>query len=74
LLAFCWCVDHMVKKIPILAHCELLWARFVAAGATDLKLCSYVPLCHLTSHTKFRSDLILGLATKGPKLKTQKVL
>jgi hypothetical protein len=35
-------------------------ARFVTARAIDLKLCTfYVPLCHLTSQTKFRSDLIL---------------
>jgi hypothetical protein len=40
----------------------------------NLKLCTYVPLGHMTYQTKFRSDLILGLATTGPKLKTQKVL
>jgi hypothetical protein len=30
------------------------------AGAIDLKLWTYVHLGHLTSQTKFRSDLILG--------------
>jgi hypothetical protein len=42
-------------------------ARFVTAGAIDLNLCTYVPIGHLTSQTNFRSDLILGLATRGPK-------
>jgi hypothetical protein len=47
-------------------------AHFVTAGASDLKLCTYVPLGHLT---KFRSDLILCLATmRGPKPKTQNLL
>jgi hypothetical protein len=49
-------------------------ARFVTARAIDLKLCAYVPLGHMTYQTKFRSNLILGLATRGPKLKTQNVL
>jgi hypothetical protein len=49
-------------------------ARFVTARAIDLKLCTYVPRGHMIYQTKFRSDLILGLATRGPKLKTQKVL
>jgi hypothetical protein len=47
-------------------------ARFVTAGAIDLKLCTYVPLGKSNSHTK--SSLILGLVTRGPKPKTQKVL
>jgi hypothetical protein len=46
-------------------------ARFVTA--IDLKLCTYVPLGEMTGQAKFRSDLILGLATRGPKLKTHKV-
>jgi hypothetical protein len=49
-------------------------AHFVTAGAIDLKLCTYVPLGEITVQTKFWSDLILGLATRGPKPKTQKVL
>jgi hypothetical protein len=49
-------------------------ARFVAARAIDLKLSTYVPLGHMTYQTKFQSDLILGLATREPKLKTQNVL
>jgi hypothetical protein len=49
-------------------------ARFVTAGAIDLKLCTYVPLGEMILQTKIRSDLILDLATRGPKPKTQKVL
>jgi hypothetical protein len=49
-------------------------ARFVTAGAIDLKLCAYVPVGEISVQTKFRSDLILGLATRGPKPKTQQVL
>jgi hypothetical protein len=39
-------------------------ARFVAAEAIDPKLCTYVPLGKSNSHTKFRSSLILYLATR----------
>jgi hypothetical protein len=49
-------------------------ARFVTAGAIDLKLWTYVPLGEMSVQTKFRSDLILGFATRGPKPKRQKVL
>jgi hypothetical protein len=42
----------------------------VTAGGIDLKFCTG----EMTVQTKFRSDLILGLATRGPKLKTHKVL
>jgi hypothetical protein len=49
-------------------------ARFVTAGVIDLTLCTYGPLGKSNSPTKFRSSLILGLATRGPKLTTQKVL
>jgi hypothetical protein len=49
-------------------------ARFLTAGAIDLKLCTYVTLGEMSVQTKFRSDLILSLATRGPKPKTQKVL
>jgi hypothetical protein len=37
-------------------------ARFVTARAIDLKLCTYVPLGHMTYQNKFQSDLILCLA------------
>jgi hypothetical protein len=37
-------------------------ARLITAKAIYLKLCTYVP----QGQTKFRSDLILGLATRGP--------
>jgi hypothetical protein len=47
-------------------------ARFVTAGAIDPKLYTYVPLGKSNSQTKFRSSLILGLATSGPIPKTQK--
>jgi hypothetical protein len=43
-------------------------ARFVTTGAIDLKLCTYVPLGKSNSQTKFRSSLILGLATRGPNI------
>jgi hypothetical protein len=42
-------------------------ARFVIARAIDLKLCTYVPLGHMTYQTKFQSDLILGLAPENTK-------
>jgi hypothetical protein len=43
--------------------------------AIDPKLCTYALLVlgKSNSQTKFRSDLILSLATRGPKPKTQKV-
>jgi hypothetical protein len=49
-------------------------ARFVTAGAIDPNLCTYVLSGKSNSETKFRSSLILGLVTRGQKLKTQKVL
>jgi hypothetical protein len=42
-------------------------ARFITAGPIDLKLFRYVPLGEMSVQTKFWSDLILGLATRGPK-------
>jgi hypothetical protein len=47
-------------------------ACFVTAGAIYLKLCTYVPLGEMTLETKFWSDLILGLATRGPKNRKHK--
>jgi hypothetical protein len=44
-------------------------ARFVTIKAIALKLCIHVPLGKSNSQTKFRSSLILGLATRGPKPK-----
>jgi hypothetical protein len=49
-------------------------ARFVTAGAVNPKLCTYVPLGKSNSQNKFRSSLILGLATRGPKPKTQSAI
>jgi hypothetical protein len=49
-------------------------ARFVTTGAIDPKHCTYVPLGKSNSQTKFRSSLILGLATRGANPKTQNVL
>jgi hypothetical protein len=40
--------------------------------AIDPKLCTYVLLGK--SNSKFLFSLIIGLATRGPKLETQKVL
>jgi hypothetical protein len=43
-------------------------ARFVTAGAIDLKLCTYVPLGKRNSQDKFQPSQILCLASRGPKL------
>jgi hypothetical protein len=40
-------------------------ARFLTTGAIHQKLCTYVPLGKSNSQTKFRSNLSLGLATRG---------
>jgi hypothetical protein len=48
-------------------------ARFVTAGTIEVKLYT-LPLGQITIQNKFQSDLILGLATWGTKLKTQKVM
>jgi hypothetical protein len=47
-------------------------ACFVATGAIGLKLRTYVTLGQLTSWTKFRSNLIIGLATRGAKTENTK--
>jgi hypothetical protein len=47
-------------------------ARFVTTGAIYLKFCTYVPLCDLTSQTKFRSDSWLG--HQGVKTKTKSTM
>jgi hypothetical protein len=44
-------------------------ACFVTAGAIDLKLRTYVPQSKSNSLNKFRSSLIVGLATRWPKHK-----
>jgi hypothetical protein len=49
-------------------------ARFVTARAIDLKLCTYVPLGHMTYQTKFQSDLILALATRGQSENTKSAI
>jgi hypothetical protein len=49
---------------PIQSHAR-------AIDMIDLKLCRCVPLGEMTVQSKFRSNLVLGLATRGPKLKTQ---
>ena len=48
-------------------------ARFVTAEGLELKLGTHDPLGKNSYHTKFRSDLIPGLATRGQKAKSQKV-
>jgi hypothetical protein len=45
-------------------------ASFVTTGAIDLELCTYVPLGKNNSQAKFQSSLILSLATRRPKPKT----
>ena len=49
-------------------------ARFVTTNATELKLATNVPLGDSYPETESWSDLILGLATRGQYVKTQKVL
>ena len=63
-------LDRGVRRRP---SASVSRARFVTAGATTLKLGTLVPLGKMTLETKFRSGLILGLATRGRKVKTQKV-
>jgi hypothetical protein len=46
--------------VPVKCQCQWI----------DPKLCIYVLLGKSNSHTRFRSDLILVLATSGPKPKT----
>jgi hypothetical protein len=83
----CDLIEHNESECAFLAHVWALTimcclsvccpssvsrALFITAGPIDLKLCTYVPLGQITVKTKFRSDLILGLVTRGPKLKMQK--
>jgi hypothetical protein len=56
---------HLINHVASIGR-----ARFVAAGAIDPKLCRYVPLGKSNSQAKFRSSLILRLATRGAKPKT----
>ena len=48
-------------------------ARFVTAKAIELKLGTHVPLGDRYSETKLRPHIILGLATRGLYVKTEKV-
>jgi hypothetical protein len=56
---------------PSYASSSVSTARFVTTGAIGPKLRTYVLRGKSNSQTKFRSSLILGLATRGPKSKTQ---
>jgi hypothetical protein len=49
-------------------------AHFVSLLLLSWNIITYVSLGQITSWTKFRSDLALGLATRGPKPKPQNVL
>ncbi len=49
-------------------------ARFVTADAIDFKLHVHVPLGYPYLGTKSRLSIILGLATRGLYVKTEKVL
>jgi tryptophan synthase alpha subunit len=49
-------------------------ARFVAIRAIDLKLCTYVPLGHMTYYAKFQSDLILDFATRAKTENTKSAI
>ena len=48
-------------------------ACFATAEGLDLKLGTYDPFQENSYQTKFRSELILGLATRGPNAKSEKV-
>jgi hypothetical protein len=66
-------VSTKFRSIPK-ARSDLQYGRQVAIlenqlRAVDMQLCTYVPLGS-NSQTKFQSSLILGLATRGPKPKT----
>jgi hypothetical protein len=63
--------NHVAPGSVIRRPSSVSRARF---GAIDLKLCTYVTLGEITVQAEFRSDLILGLATRGPKLKTQSAI
>jgi hypothetical protein len=71
--------ENMICWLTCLLAYAITWcpssvsrARFVAAGAIDPKFCAYVPLGKSNSQTKFRSSLILGLATRGQHQKHKK--
>jgi hypothetical protein len=55
--------------IWFLAHGEPI-PRFVTTGVIDLKFCTHLLLGQRLAGTKFGPDLILGLATRGPKPKS----
>jgi hypothetical protein len=68
------CFDLELTMMCCPSSSSVSRARFITAGAIDLKVCTYVPLGEMNVQTKFWSNLILGLATRGPKPKMQKVL
>jgi hypothetical protein len=57
-----------------LLRSRVVHTRFVVAWAIDLKLCTYVPLGHMTYQTQVSVRFDSWLGHQGPKLKTQKVL
>jgi hypothetical protein len=73
-MRYALCMENVVRALTIVHPSSVSRARFVSSGSIDLKFCTYVPLGEMSVQTKFRSDLILGLAARGPKPKMQKVL
>ena len=49
-------------------------ARFLMTGAVELKLHTHVPLDDHYSETELRLHFIARLATRGPNVKTKKLL
>jgi hypothetical protein len=66
-------MTHLGLNIGVSSYNHVLSSSSVSmtAGAIDL---NFVPLGEMGVQTKFRSNLILGLATREPKPKKQKVL
>jgi hypothetical protein len=70
------CLARFFSILPItLLPCENIYHQADILEnqlrAIDMQRCTYVPLGNSNSQTKFRSSLILRLATRGPKQKTK---
>jgi hypothetical protein len=64
---------HLRWSYAIMWHpASISRARFVTTWAIDQKRWTYVPLGKSNSQTKFRSSLVLGLATRGQNQKHKK--
>jgi hypothetical protein len=76
ILGMLWFLAHLWRAYTIMRRpsSSVIRARFVTTGANDQKVCTYVPLGKNNWQTNFRSSLILSLATREPKPKSQKVV